>query len=256
MSTTRVGRCCLREAAAASAAGEATTPGAAASGDRPPRRIRSYVLRGGRLSPKQRRGLELLLPRYGVAFAPQRPDWDALFGRCAPRVLEVGFGMGQTTAQMAAAMPDRDFIAVEVHAPGVGNLCNLLAEGGLTNVRIVQHDAVEVLEWMIAPASLAAVHIYFPDPWPKKRHHKRRLIQPPFVALVASRLAPDGYLHLATDWEPYAEQMLAVLSAEPLLANTVSGYAPRPSWRPQTKFEQRGRALGHGTWDLIFRRRA
>jgi tRNA (guanine-N7-)-methyltransferase len=170
-------------------------------------------------------------------------------------VLEIGFGMGDATAQIAAALPGTDFIGVEVHAPGVGALLKRIGEAGLTNLRIVRHDAVEVLQQMVAPDSLAGVHLYFPDPWPKKRHHKRRLIQPAFVTLLASRLVSGGYLHCATDWEPYAEQMLQVLAAEPLLANSAAGYAPRPDWRPLTKFEQRGLRLGHGVWDLLFRRR-
>jgi tRNA (guanine-N7-)-methyltransferase len=163
--------------------------------------------------------------------------------------------MGAATAQIAQARPDTDFIGVEVHTPGVGALLKLIDETGLSNLRIVQHDAVEVLEQMITPASLAGVHIYFPDPWHKKKHNKRRLIQPPLVALLASRLAPGGVLHCATDWQPYAEQMLEVLGAEPLLANTAEGYAPRPDYRPLTKFENRGLKLGHGVWDLVFRRR-
>ncbi len=219
------------------------------------RPIRSFVVRAGRMSTRQERGLAQGLPRHGVPYAPTPVDWDAAFGRHAPRVLEIGFGMGQTTAEIAAAQPERDFIAVEVHPPGVGNLCNLLEERALANVRIVMHDAVEVLEHMVAPGTLAGVHIYFPDPWHKKRHHKRRLIQPPFIALAASRLASGGYLHLATDWVPYAEQMLEVLSAEPLLVNTTDGYAARPAWRPETKFERRGLRLGHEVRDLLFLRR-
>ena len=174
-------------------------------------------------------------------------------------MLEIGFGMGGPTAEVAAAQPQTDFIGVEVHAPGVGALLKLVGERGLDNLRIVQHDAVEVLTHMVAPDSLHGVHIWFPDPWHKTRHHKRRLIQPPFVALLASRLRPGGYLHCATDWQPYAEQMLEVLGAEPALANTVAsppGYAPRPDWRPTTKFEQRGLKLGHGVWDLVFVRRS
>jgi tRNA (guanine-N7-)-methyltransferase len=189
-----------------------------------------------------------------LPFAEQPPDWPAIFGRDAPRVLEIGFGMGDATAAIAAARPGTDFIGVEVHAPGVGALLRRIGEHGLTNVRIVRHDAVEVLRHMFAEDSLAGVHLYFPDPWPKKRHHKRRLIQPPFVALLASRLAPGGYLHAATDWEPYAQQMLEVLAAEPLLRNTADGFAPRPEGRPLTKFEQRGLKLGHGVRDLLFRR--
>ena len=220
------------------------------STNRPP--IRSYVRRAGRVGPGQLRALESLGPRYLLPFAREAPDWAGVFGRDAPRVLEIGFGMGGPTAEVAAARPEVDFIGVEVHEPGVGALLKLIGEQGLSNVRIVQHDAVEVLTHMIAPAALAGIHVWFPDPWHKKRHHKRRLIQPPLVALLASRLAPGGYLHCATDWQPYAEQMLDVLGAEAALANTVDGYAPRPEWRPLTKFEQRGLKLGHGVWDLVF----
>ncbi|MDR5833251.1 tRNA (guanosine(46)-N7)-methyltransferase TrmB [Caballeronia sp. LZ034LL] len=219
------------------------------------RRIRSFVTRAGRVSIGQQRALDELGPRYVVPYAPQAADWNALFGREAPRVLEIGFGMGATTAEIAAVRPGDDFIGVEVHEPGVGALLKLIGEQGLGNIRILQHDAVEVLEHMIAPDSLDGVHIYFPDPWHKARHHKRRLIQPKFVALLVSRMKPGGYLHLATDWQNYAEQMLEVLSAEPALENTADGYAPRPDFRPVTKFERRGLRLGHGVWDLMFRRR-
>ena len=174
------------------------------------------------------------------------------FSRNAPTILEIGFGMGTTTAEIAAAHADSNYLAVEVHPPGVGSLCNLLDDQLLVNVKVIQHDAVEVLNDMIAPGSLAGIHIYFPDPWHKARHHKRRLVQPPLVALLASRLAATGYLHLATDWVPYAEHMLEVLSAEPLLKNTSIDYAPRPSWRPETKFERRGLKLGHEVRDLLF----
>ena len=169
-------------------------------------------------------------------------------------MLEIGFGMGDASAQIAAALPATDFLGIEVHAPGVGALLKRIGELDLSNLRLIQHDAVEVLQQMVAPAALAGVHVYFPDPWHKKRHHKRRLIQPGFVALLASRLAPGGYLHIATDWQPYAAQMLEVLSAQSLLVNTADGYAPRPAWRPLTKFETRGLKLGHGVWDLVFRR--
>jgi tRNA (guanine-N7-)-methyltransferase len=220
------------------------------------RPIRSFVLRAGRLGPGQQRALNALGPKFLLPFGPQVPDWNSIFGREAPRVVEIGFGMGGPTAEVAASHPAQDFIGIEVHEPGVGALLKLVGERALGNVRIVQHDAVEVLQQMIAPASLAGVHVWFPDPWHKKRHHKRRLIQPPFVALLASRLAPGGYLHCATDWQPYAEQMLEVLGAEPALANSVDGYAPRPEWRPLTKFEQRGLNLGHGVWDLVFVKRS
>ena len=222
----------------------------------PPRRgVRSYVLRAGRMGSGQQRALADLGPRFLAPYASEPLDAQALFGRRAPLVLEIGFGMGDATAAIAQRMPDTDFLGVEVHAPGVGALLRRIGELGLSNVRIVQHDAVEVLARMIAPASLAGVHVFFPDPWPKKRHHKRRLIQPPFVALLAQRLAPGGTLHCATDWQPYAEQMLEVLSAEPRLVNSAAGYAARPDYRPLTKFELRGLGLGHGVWDLVFRRR-
>jgi tRNA (guanine-N7-)-methyltransferase len=216
--------------------------------------IRSFVLRQGRISNAQRRHHDEMMTRIGIPRAPSPPDFDAVFGRRAPRILEIGFGMGETSAAIAEAHPENDHIGVEVHTPGVGSLCKLIAEKGLTNLRIIQHDAVEVLRDMIPERSLDGIHIFFPDPWPKARHHKRRLIQPPFVALLASRLKPGGYVHLATDWENYAEQMLEVLSAEPSLRNTADGYAPRPAHRPLTKFEQRGLRLGHGVWDLVFRK--
>lgn len=216
--------------------------------------IRSFVLRQGRMSEAQHRFLDEMMPRVGLPFRPEPVDLAQVFGRKAPQIVEIGFGMGQATAQIAQARPDDDFVGIEVHAPGVGGLCKLIEEGGITNLRIVQHDAVEVLRDMIPEASLAGVHIYFPDPWPKKRHHKRRLVQGPFVKLIASRLAPGGYLHCATDWEEYAQQMLEVLSAEPLLANTAEGFAPKPDYRPLTKFENRGIKLGHGVWDVVFRK--
>ena len=221
------------------------------------RDIRSYVLRQGRTSPAQTRAVETLLPRFGVEYRPQPIDLAAVFGRDAPRVLEIGFGMGETSAQIAQALPGTDFLGIEVHTPGVGALLRRIDDAGLTNIRVVQHDAVEVVRNMIAADSLAGIHMFFPDPWPKKRHHKRRLIQPAFAAMLASRLRPEGlgYLHLATDWEDYANQMLDVLAAEPLLRNTASGFAPRPGYRPLTKFEQRGLNLGHLVWDLVFRRR-
>ncbi|MFT3820457.1 MAG: tRNA (guanosine(46)-N7)-methyltransferase TrmB [Rubrivivax sp.] len=221
------------------------------------RPIRSYVLRGGRMGTGQQRALAELSPRFVLPFQAQPIDTTAIFGRRAPCVLEIGFGMGDATAQIAASQPGTDFIGVEVHEAGVGALLRRIGELGLHNLRIVRHDAVEVLQRMIAPGSLAAVHVFFPDPWHKKRHHKRRLIQPELAALIAGRLQPGGTLHCATDWQPYAEQMLQVLSAEPLLANTApagSGYAPRPGYRPLTKFEARGLRLGHGVWDVVFNR--
>lgn len=218
------------------------------------RGIRSYVLRQGRVSSAQRRAYESLIPVYGVPYASAQLDLDALFARDAPKILEVGFGMGETTAAIAQAHAENDYLAIEVHTPGVGRLLRLISERGIANLRVVQYDAVEVLEHMIAPSALAAIHIFFPDPWPKKRHHKRRLIQPPFAALAASRLAPGGLLHLATDWENYALQMLKVLSAEPLLVNTAQGFAQRPGTRPPTKFETRGLKLGHRVWDVVFKK--
>ena len=223
--------------------------------DSPHRHIRSYVLRQGRVSNAQRRAHDTLLPRYGIEYADEALDLDRVFGRAAPRVLEIGFGMGETTATIAAAHPEIDYLALEVHTPGVGSLLKALDERGIANVRIVQHDAVEVLTHMIPGASLDGAHIFFPDPWPKKRHHKRRLIQPPLVSLLASKLKPGGYVHAATDWEEYAQQILEVFEAEPLLENTADDYAPRPEYRPLTKFEQRGLKLGHGVWDVVFRRR-
>ena len=223
------------------------------------RPIRSFVLRQGRVSNAQLRYHEDMMARIGIPYAAAQIDLDAVFGRVAPKIFEIGFGMGETSAAIAAAHPENDYVGVEVHTPGVGSLCKLIAETGLSNQRIVQHDTVEVLRDMIAPESLAGAHIFFPDPWPKARQQKRRLIQPPLVALLASRLKPGGYLHCATDWENYAEQMLAVLSAEPTLENTATtadGFAPRPEYRPLTKFEQRGLRLGHGVWDVIFRKKA
>ena len=216
------------------------------------RPIRSYVLRQGRFSRGQQRAYDELLPRYGIGYLDQPLDFSRAFGRTAPVVAEIGFGMGETTARIAAENPGNDYLAIEVHSPGVGSLLKQIGAAALPNIRIVQHDAVEVLRDMVPPGSLAAIHVFFPDPWPKKRHHKRRLLQPEFVELAASRLAPGGLLHVATDWQEYAEHVLAVLSATPQLRNTAEGFAPRPPWRPETKFERRGRKLGHGVWDLLF----
>jgi len=217
--------------------------------------VRSFVLRQGRVSSAQARHLEADLPRWGIAYRPQPLDLAACFGRTAPKVLEIGCGMGETTAAIAAAHPDIDYLGIEVHSPGVGSLLKEISGRGLSNVRVIQHDAVEVVRDMIPVGALSGIHIFFPDPWPKKRHHKRRLIQPTFVALLASRLALGGYLHCATDWEEYAEQMLEVLGAEASLRNAAERFAPRPSYRPQTKFEARGMRLGHGIRDIVFVRR-
>ena len=208
------------------------------------------------MSKAQQRAHERLLPVFGIAFEHKAIDLNRVFGRVAPHILEIGFGMGETTAQIAAQHPDNDYLGIEVHTPGVGGLLKRIEELGLTNVRVIQHDAVEVLTHMIRPGSLDGVHIFFPDPWPKKRHHKRRLIQPQFAALLAQRMKPGAYVHVATDWEDYAQQILAVLSAEPALLNTAGGYAQRPAERPRTKFETRGVELGHRVWDMVFRRTA
>ena len=216
--------------------------------------IRSYVLRQGRFSRGQQRAYEELLPRFGIPYAPRPLDFAAAFGRRAPVVAEIGFGMGETTARIAAETPQTDYLAIEVHTPGVGSLLRQIDESKIANVRIVQHDAVEVLREMVPAGSLAGIHVFFPDPWPKKRHHKRRLVQPDFAALAASRLAPEGLLHVATDWQEYAEHVLAVLSSTPGLQNTANGFAPRPATRPETKFERRGLKLGHGVWDIVFRK--
>lgn len=202
------------------------------------------------------------MPRWGLPYRASQLDWTTVFGRsptAAPKILEIGFGMGETTARIAAEHPENDYLGIEVHTPGVGSLLKEIDERGLNNLRICQHDAVEVLRDMIPLSSLAGIHVFFPDPWPKKRQQKRRLIQPPLVRLLAERLTPGGYLHCATDWEEYAVQMVEVLTAEALLENTgtlTGGFAERPTYRPQTKFETRGLRLGHGVWDVVFRRKA
>ena len=210
--------------------------------------IRSYVLRQGRFSPAQQRACEALLPRFGVPYQPQPLAWPAVFGRTAPVVVEIGSGMGQATVEIAAANPGTDYLAIEVHLPGVGSLLRLMEERSLANIRVIQHDAVEVLRDMVPRDCLAGIHIFFPDPWPKKRHHKRRILQPAFAALLAERLAPGGYLHFATDWQDYADQTLAVLTETKGLRAAADGSAGRP----QTRFEQRGLRLGHAVTDLYF----
>ena len=231
-------------------------PGPAEAPDARPRRaIRSFVLRQGRMSPAQQRAFDTLLPRYGVAYAEAPLDFPTLFGRAAPVVLEIGFGMGETTAAIAAAHPDTDYLGIEVHAPGVGALLRRIEAAHLANVRVIRHDAVEVVRSMIPLGALAGVHVFFPDPWPKKRHHKRRLLQPAFVRALAERLAIGGYLHVATDWADYAQEILTALGNEPLLDNRFEGFAPRPAWRPLTRFELRGTRLGHAVFDLVFERR-
>ena len=219
-----------------------------------PRGIRSYVRRAGRTTVGQAKALETLGPRFMLPYQPQPVDLAQAFGRDAPTILEIGFGMGEATAHIAGLMPEKNFLCCEVHPPGVGALLKRIGEQDLANIRIVEHDAVEVLDHMLAPAALAGVHIFFPDPWHKAPHNKRRLVQPHFVTKLLPRLQPGGYIHCATDWEPYAQQMLEVLAAEPQLQNTAEGFAPRPDYRPLTKFENRGLRLGHGVRDVVFRR--
>ncbi|TCV84106.1 tRNA (guanosine(46)-N7)-methyltransferase TrmB [Sulfurirhabdus autotrophica] len=219
------------------------------------RPIRSFVLRQGRVSNAQQRSFDTLMPAFGLTYSETTVDLTQAFGRTAPKILEIGFGMGEPTAHIAQHHPENDYLGVEVHMPGVGSLLKQIEELGLTNIRLIQHDAVEVLKNMIAPATLDGVHIFFPDPWHKKRHNKRRLIQADFVSLLCDRLKPGGYLHVATDWQDYAEQVLEVLNNEPNLINTADDYAPKPEYRPLTKFEQRGLRLGHGVWDLVFKRK-
>ena len=217
------------------------------------RPIRSYVLRGGRMTPAQQRAFDQHWSRWGLEHAAGSLDFERVFGRPGERVLEIGFGMGQSLLAMAQASPASNFVGIEVHRPGVGRLLHGMAGQGVDNIRVYCHDAVEVLRDCVPQASLDCVQIFFPDPWHKKRHHKRRLIQAPFLELLASRLRPGGRLHLATDWEHYAQQMLALLEASPQLANSCpAGFAPRPDSRPPTRFERRGERLGHGVWDLVF----
>ena len=224
------------------------------SEDKQHRRIRSYVLRTGRMTPGQERAFEENWARWGLEHADGPLDFDRCFGRPGPRVLEIGFGMGQSLVTMAAAAPEKNFIGIEVHKPGVGRLLHSMVDEDVDNIRVYCHDAVEVLRDCIADASLDTVQIFFPDPWHKKRHHKRRLIQPSFVEHLVTKLKPGGVIHLATDWENYAEQMMEVLSATGGISNTCPAgeYAPRPEHRPLTKFELRGERLGHGVWDLLF----
>ena len=249
---------------------ETSPPNTASDHHRP---IRSFVLRAGRMGSGQERALEQLGPRFILPFQTQHLDLDAIKKEAlyadpiraegqngpqnTPLILEIGFGMGDATAKIAQSLPDTLFLACEVHTPGVGALLRLIGEQQIGNIRIIQHDAVQVLAQMIPSASLDGIHIFFPDPWHKKRHHKRRLIQSAFVASLMTHLKPGGILHLATDWQPYAEQMLQVLNAEPLLSNTASapdGFAAKPAYRPLTKFENRGLKLGHGVWDLVFKK--
>jgi tRNA (guanine-N7-)-methyltransferase len=230
-----------------------------------PKTIKSYVRRSGRTTSGQTKAFAEQGPRFMLAYSPTLLDFAAAYARPAgadgkinakprPLILEIGFGMGEATAHIAALMPEKNFLCCEVHEPGVGALLKRIGERGLGNIRILQHDAVEVIDHMLPPQSLSGVHIFFPDPWHKTKHNKRRLIQPALVAKLAARLQTGGYLHCATDWEPYAQQMLEVLRAEPLLKNSSEDFAPKPDYRPLTKFENRGLKLGHGVWDLVFRR--
>ena len=228
--------------------------GQAPAGVLHPKTIRSFVRRTGRVTTGQAKAFEDLGPRYLLTYQNAPLDAAAAFGRTGPLILEIGFGMGEATAHIARVRPDDNFLCCEVHEPGVGALLKRIGEHDITNIRILQHDAVEVLDQMLPEGTLDGIHIFFPDPWHKKKHNKRRLIQSAFVAKLAARLKVGGYIHCATDWQPYAEQMLEVLGAEPLLRNTAEGYAPQPDYRPLTKFENRGLRLGHGVWDLVFRR--
>jgi tRNA (guanine-N7-)-methyltransferase len=221
------------------------------------RTIKTYVLRAGRMGSGQIRALEEFGPKFRIPYSPERLDVQGSFGRNAPLILEIGFGMGDATAKIAQVRPNDNFLCCEVHEPGVGALLKRCGEEHIDNIRIVQHDAIEVMDHMLGKDSLDGVHIFFPDPWHKSRHHKRRLIQSPFIERLAQHIKPGGYLHLATDWQPYSEQMMGVLRAEPLLVNTSAapdGFATKPEYRPLTKFENRGLKLGHGVWDLVFRR--
>jgi len=225
------------------------------------RTIKSFVIRAGRLTTGQAKAFGTFGEQFLIPYQSTPLDLTAAFGRVAPTILEIGFGMGEATAHIATVLPDTNFLCCEVHEPGVGALLKRVGEQSLANVRIIQHDAVEVLDSMLSAESLDGVHIFFPDPWHKKRHNKRRLIQPPLIAKLANKLKGGGYIHAATDWQPYAEQILEVLSAEPLMVNTsphldgeLKGYADKPTYRPLTKFENRGIKLGHGVWDVVFRR--
>ncbi|MFM7698753.1 MAG: tRNA (guanosine(46)-N7)-methyltransferase TrmB [Limnohabitans sp.] len=222
-----------------------------------PKTIKSFVTRAGRTTAGQSKALTELGPRFVLPFQQSVFSAEHAFGRIAPLILEIGFGMGDATAQIAVVRPNDNFLCCEVHEPGVGALLKRMGEAGIDNIRILQHDAVEVLEYMLAANSLDGVHIFFPDPWHKLRHHKRRLVQTPFLQQLAQRIKPGGYVHCATDWEPYAHHMLQVLRAEPLLRNNsvrADGFTDQPDYRPLTKFENRGRKLGHGVWDLVFHR--
>ena len=216
--------------------------------------IRSFVLRQGRVSNAQRRAYEDLLPKYGLPYTKDLLNFEMVYGRKAPRYLEIGSGMGETTVSIARSHPQNDYLAIEVYTPGIGSLLKQIEEFKLTNLRIVQHDAVEVVNNMFPQEYLDGIHIFFPDPWPKLRHHKRRLIQPEFISLLCKNLKLGGYIHVATDWSNYADQILEVMSNELSLTNTARDFVQRPEYRPLTKFEQRGLRLGHKVWDLVFKK--
>lgn len=224
--------------------------------DAPKRHIRSFVMRSGHITDSQRNTRDRLLPTWGIPYAPEPIDFKRIFGRDGPMILEIGFGMGETTAEIAQQNPEWNILGLEVYRPGVGALLSKIEQRGLTNIRVIEHDAVEVLAHMVPDHYLDGVHIYFPDPWPKKRHHKRRLIQSPFLSQLVQKLKPGGYLHMATDWPDYAAQMLDVCSQENALENRAKeGFSPRPAWRPLTKFEARGIRLGNPVADLIFQKK-
>ncbi len=224
--------------------------------DAPKRHIRSFVMRSGHITDSQRNTRDRLLPTWGIPYAPEAIDFKRIFGRDGPMILEIGFGMGETTAEIAQQNPQWNILGLEVYRPGVGALLSKIEQRGLTNIRVIEHDAVEVLAHMVPDDYLDGVHIYFPDPWPKKRHHKRRLIQSPFLSQLVQKLKPGGYLHMATDWPDYATQMLEVCSQEISLENRAKeGFSPRPDWRPLTKFEARGIRLGNPVADLIFQKK-
>lgn len=216
------------------------------------RSIRSFVLRQGHMTAAQQRAIDTMWPQFGIDYQASPIDLNKAFGRDKPKVLEIGFGMGTATVEIAKRLPEKDFLAIDVHGPGVGNILKLIEESGVENIRVMHHDAVEVVENMLEDGALEGIHIFFPDPWHKKRHNKRRLVQTPFIAKLLPKLKTGGYIHLATDWEEYAVQMLEVLSGFDNLANTAEDYAPTPEYRPETKFEARGKRLGHGVWDLVF----
>lgn len=216
------------------------------------RNIKSFVLRQGHMTAAQQKAIDDNWHNIGIDYQSTPIDLNTTFSSTRPKVLEIGFGMGVATAQIAQRLPETDFLAIDVHGPGVGNLCKIIAEENIKNIKVMRHDAVEVVENMLTDNSLHGIHIFFPDPWHKKRHNKRRLIQIPFITKLLPKLQNGGYIHLATDWEEYAIQMLEVLNNFPELSNTAKDYAPTPSYRPETKFEARGKRLGHGVWDLVF----